>query len=267
MHDFLLDAKSGWVGYKHELTRAPLCRSVSMHMHSRYELIHFLAGDATHVVEDRCYKLRAGDLILLHPMKYHFIQIDSSADYERFIVGFDEELMGEGIGELIEGLPEVINVSDAPDVLQVFDRMRYYRTHLSDADMKRLFPSLVTELIYSVTIAARGESVRRATQINPILTDAIAYINENLLTLKSISEIAEHLFITEGYLFHLFKKELKETPRRYVTDKRLLRAQTMIQGGERPSDVCFKCGFADYATFYRNYKQLFKRSPSDDAVT
>jgi AraC-like DNA-binding protein len=123
---------------------------------------------------------------------------------------------------------------------------------------------LVTELIYSVSIVSRGETARQATVSHPILSEALAYINENLLTLKSISEIAERLFVTEGYLFRLFKTELRQTPRRYITDKRLLLARAMILGGERPTDVYAKCGFADYATFYRNYKLFFKRSPSDD---
>ena len=132
MSDFLLDSKSGWVGYKHEVTHTPPSKSVFMHAHDRYEFIYFLCGDATHVIEGRRYKLTPGDLILLHPMNYHFIQIDSSATYERFIVGFDEALMGEPLSELLEGLPEVINISREPNVEQIFDKMRFcshFHTH------------------------------------------------------------------------------------------------------------------------------------------
>ena len=263
--DFLLETKRGWVGYKHEITYAPESNTVSMHMHDRYEFIYILSGDATHVIEDRRYKLRSGDLILLHPLKYHFIQIDSPTEYERFIVGFDEELMGIPLPELLDGVPEVINISKEQELESFFQKLTFYRKNLSDADMERLFPSLVTELIYSVIIAARGNSVRHATVIHPILTEAILYIGEHLLTVKSISEIAEQLFVTESYLFRLFKKELHQTPKQYITDKRLLLAQTMIRRGERPVDVCAQCGFADYATFYRNYRSFFKKNPSDDS--
>ena len=55
----------------------------SMHTHNAYELIYFLDGDATHVIEDRKYKLKPGDLILIRPFQYHFIQIDSTSRYER----------------------------------------------------------------------------------------------------------------------------------------------------------------------------------------
>ena len=41
-------------------------------------------------------------------------------------------------------------------------------------------------------------------------------------------------------------------------------AQTMIRNGERPSDVCTKCGFSDYSVFYRGYKLFFGKTPSED---
>jgi cupin superfamily acireductone dioxygenase involved in methionine salvage len=65
--------------FKHEISENLPCNTYSMHTHNAYELIYFLDGDATHVIEDRKYKLKKGDLILIRPFLYHFIQIDTPA--------------------------------------------------------------------------------------------------------------------------------------------------------------------------------------------
>ena len=77
--------------FKHEISENLPCNAYSQHTHNACELIYFLDGDATHVIEDRKYKLKKGDLILIRPFQYHFIQIDTPARYERYDILFDME--------------------------------------------------------------------------------------------------------------------------------------------------------------------------------
>ena len=107
-----------------------------------------------------------------------------------------------------------------------------------------------------------GNAYQKATTLSPIISKALKYTNENLCTVASIEEIAEHLFVSESYLFRLFQKELHQTPKKYIMEKRLLLAQKMIRDGEKPTMVCERCGFGDYTTFYRNYITFFGYSPS-----
>ena len=74
--------------FKHEISENLPCNAYSQHTHNACELIYFLDGDATHVIEDRKYKLKKGDLILIRPFQYHFIQIDTPARYERYDILF-----------------------------------------------------------------------------------------------------------------------------------------------------------------------------------
>ena len=262
---FQFESKDARIGYKHEIMPVPPNDYFSMHAHNRFEIIYFLRGDATHVIEDRKYKLKPGDLLLIQPLKYHFIQIDSPATCERYILGIDDCLLGTSLTSLFADRPEVLDLSKEAETDRLFRKIDYYLQNLTDEDMEKVFPALLTELIYDLVITSRKtKPIQNATVLNPVLSEAIAYINDHLLTMKTISEIADHLFVSERYLFQLFKKELHQTPKRYITDKRLLLAQTMIRGGERPSDACTKCGFSDYSVFYRSYKSFFKKSPSED---
>jgi transcriptional regulator GlxA family with amidase domain len=98
--------------------------------------------------------------------------------------------------------------------------------------------------------------------MSPLITNAIHYINDNLCEIDGIQDVANHLFVSESYLFRLFKNELHRTPKKYILEKRLILAEKMLSQGEKPTKVCEKCGFSDYTTFYRNYMSFFGHAPS-----
>jgi AraC-like DNA-binding protein len=102
--------------------------------------------------------------------------------------------------------------------------------------------------------------------VSPLISKALHYINENLNRIGGTKEIADHLFISESYLFRLFRNELHQTPKKYIMDKRLLTAQKLLSAGDSPTSVCERCGFADYTTFYRNYTSFFGHAPSKEAI-
>ena len=233
----------------------------SMHTHNAYELIYFLDGDATHVIEDRKYKLKPGDLILIRPFQYHFIQIDSTSRYERYDILFDSERHGvESVALLPEGV-EIINIEGDSVAKDIFRRCDLYRSNCSDEIFLSILTHLLSELFYHLHVFPQVPVQERST-ISPIISKALQYINENLFSLRDVGEIAEHLFVSESYLFRLFKKELHQTPKQYIGEKRLLMAQKMRSSGMRPSKVYLTCGFTDYTTFYRNYKSFFGHAPN-----
>ncbi len=247
--------------YKHEISENLPCDTYSMHVHSAYELIWFLDGDATHVIEDRKYKLKKGDLILIRPLQYHFIQIDSPSRYERCDILFDpQDHHVDGVG-LIPDSMEVISLEGNSIAEDIFRKCDFYRESCSEEMFAMLLSHLLSELFCCISLLPRSVSNESAS-FTPLLSKALQYVNENLCGITDIGEIAGHLFVSESYLYRLFRKELHQTPKKYIREKRLLLAQKMLAAGEKPTAVCEKCGFSDYTTFYRNYTSFFGRPPS-----
>lgn len=250
--------------YKHSSTDEPPCDAYSMHTHNLYEVLYFINGDATHVIEDRKYKLKKGDLILIRPSKYHFIQIDSSARYERYDILFSERMV-----DRLESLPipddiEVINLSSNHIADGIFKKMDYYSENLDGKDFYEILKLLLNELFFCISIDIKNTAKADFSVLSPLLSDALGYINDNLFSLKSIGDIAAVLFVSESYLYRLFKGELKQSPKKYILNKRLLAAQNLLAVGESPSKVYEKCGFNDYTAFYRSYKSFFGYAPSEE---
>ena len=80
-------------------------------------------------------------------------------------------------------------------------------------------------------------------------------------------KLADKFFVTESYVFQLFKKELKITPKKYINDKRLLKAQSLILSGVLPTSAYLTVGFNDYAAFYRAYVKFFGCAPSKEKIS
>jgi len=248
--------------FKHEISENLPCDAYSMHTHNVYELIYFLDGDATHVIEDRKYKLHPGDLILIRPFQYHFIQIDAPARYERIDILFDAEAHRvEGIERIPHDL-EVISLAGSRVAEEIFAKCDLYRMHADRETFERILSHLLSELFYHIHLFPLP-STERTTTLSPLISKALKYTNDHLCTITGISEIAGHLFVSEGYLFRLFSRELHQTPKKYILEKRLLLAHKLIGQGERPTVVFAECGFGDYTTFYRNYTAFFGYAPSE----
>lgn len=234
----------------------------SMHTHNLFEVIYMLKGDVTHIIEDRKYKLKKHDLVLIPPSKYHFIQVDKPCEYVRYNFLFSVEEFGfDKIEEFNQGI-EVINLSSNVICKEIFGKLEFYNQNLSKKAFTEVAILLLKELFYNLSLY-KNEN-RLYSTLSPIVSLALNYINDNLFTLRSIGEVAESLFVTESYLFRLFKKELKITPKKYVTDKRMLWAQNMLKLGKTPTQVYIECGYSDYTAFYRSYVKFFGCPPSEE---
>lgn len=247
--------------YKHELTKNLAEDVYSVHTHNSYELLYFVNGDATYVIEDRRYKLKKGDLVLIRPFLHHFVQIDSRTDYERYDILFDAEKHGVESAPLLPEDVTIVNLSENPIAADFFKRCDFYRKNTDDETFFRILSHMLSELFYNLLIFPENDP-EPGDVASPLLSEALKYINENLFAMKGTKELADALFVSESYLCRLFQKELHQTPKRYIRDKRLLSAERMISLGETPTAAANKCGFADYTTFYRNFVSFFGRSPS-----
>ena len=90
--------------YKHTITENPPCDAFSMHTHNMYEVLYFLSGDATHIIEDRKYKLKKGDLTIFGPMAAHEYTEDIDPTTKRVTVEIGPAMLKEYFEPLVSRL-------------------------------------------------------------------------------------------------------------------------------------------------------------------
>ncbi len=251
--------------YNHFLFRNPHSHSEGfmMHSHNTYELIFFEKGEATYIIENKKYQLKKNDLILIRPLKHHYIEVSPNSEYARYSVAFSPALIGEQLVDKIPKEIEVINCPKESVIAHIFDRMDYYNANLEENSFLDVLGALLKEIFYVLSLS-NEDMMNIPSEISPILTQALEYINNHLFSIKDIKEISSQFFITEQYFFRLFQTQLKTTPKKYLLTKRLLSAQKEIQRGKRPIDVYLECGFETYVGFYKQYVKTFGYSPSKE---
>lgn len=232
------------------------------HTHDRYEILFFMDGDATEVIEGRRYKLKKYDLILLRPGDYHYLQIDSSVNYDRYVLYFDPMEIGIDLDSYIQKNIDIWNCRHRTIIQDLFKRFDYYYSVLDAEDFLEACKLLIKELILNLSISNELQDPDRLQNSHPIINNALEEINANLFTIKNIGDVAKKLYVTESYLYRIFKQELKTTPYKYISEKRLYIAHSLINQGQPPTHIYRECGFNDYTSFYRSYVKLFGHAPS-----
>ncbi len=233
------------------------------HTHEVPELLYIVEADGCHIIEEKEYPLKPGDLIVVPPATYHCIKLYSNAPYERYNICFDPAILNTIDVNRVYQKIKVMNCIGHHTIADIFPKTDYYSNCLSAENFVDMAQMLIKEIFYNLSIY-NGPSHEKAYVLNPILADALDYINKNLYTLTSVSEISQKLFVTEGYLYEIFKARLQISPKKYITAKRLHAARRKIAQGARPTDVYETVGFHDYTSFYRNYTRFFGHSPSQE---
>ncbi|MBR6764129.1 MAG: helix-turn-helix domain-containing protein [Clostridia bacterium] len=244
-------------------------REVSaLHKHRVYEILFLVQGRANYCVEGSLYQLTSGDLLITKPNEAH-IWINQNdvetALYEQIVVRFNKE---------------AIESEKREDILSMLDGRElgycncYPAALFPDAPWYELLTKLWKNQGQEALTALLWEMCRRY----PILTqrgqepidpvDRItAYIHENLTHSLNVEQLCKRFYISRAHLYRLFRERLGYSVWDYVVEKRLLLAKALIEGGEHPTTVSEKCGFANYSAFYKAYTTHFGTSPQTNKGT
>lgn len=255
--------RDGDLAYNHYLYEDLGMLDMGNQVHDVLELIYVKKGSFTYTVEGKSYRVKKNGLILTRPEKQHSLRFDVFRIYDRFDTLFDEKLLSSAVLERIPSGVDVMDFEGNPAVLEIFERMEFYCEKFEGEILRNLLIHLIEEVLCNVIISARRNDENTYTA-HPLVVKAVEYIEENLSRDFHLEELCEELFISESYLYQLFMKHMGLSPKKYIVTKQLLWAQRRIRGGEKPTDVFGECGFVNYSTFYRAYRNRFGCAPSEE---
>lgn len=269
---------------------------ISPHYHDFHKVLFFLNGNVSYFIEGRNYDLRPMDLVMIPAGQLHRLTIHDAQDYERLIIYLSPEFLGRvteagrSLSELFTGLSEnVYHISELSGPRQ--EELSGLSSLLIDSDRSKNFMaeelskgqsqkpdksdvkapffelyqrSLVMAFsirLMSIMDAELSHSASLSSS-NPVILEALAYINQHIKEDLSIDMIAEKVHVNRNYLMHLFKSETGYTMHKYITEKRLCLARQSLLSGVSVTEACYEAGFHDHVTFYRAFKTRFGMSPS-----
>jgi len=118
----------------------------------------------------------------------------------------------------------------------------------------------------AVILAGQGQHTPVASRdiSNPLVHDALVFIQKNYMRAVSLLDAAEYLDITEGHLASLFKKQTSKTFVQALTEHRMKVAATLLRDPRnRINEVALQSGYQDPAYFAKVFRRTFGLSPRE----
>lgn len=252
-------------------------KTFDLHYHDFHKILIFLQGNISYAVEGRQYDLQPGDIVLVQAGELHRPLVHDESVYERIILylssGFFDQYRQSSY-DLFRCFrlgtsqnSSLIRIS-APETYGL-DRI-FKELSLSARDENfaaRLYQqSKIIEFLILLNRVLLKEPVgfREAVTANPTVINVLKYINDHLgEETLSVDTIAQAAFLTRSYLMHLFKAETGYTIGKYIAEKRLFHARSLIASGLSVTDACYRSGFKNYTAFYYAYRRKYHAAPTD----
>ena len=250
------------MAFNHTISEKPDDSDFFLHSHNTCELTFIVSGEVSWVIEGKTYKMRKNDLAILRPSVVHGVHVNGAEVYERYNVNFNGKEIADNAVEEIPREIEVISLSSSTHITDLFKKLDFYSRSFNGERRRMLISNIIEELIFNLTLQAKGKTDENSTLISPVLTRALEYIDENYTECIGIEDICRALYVSKSHIHSLFTKHLRTSPKKYLNLKRLAYAQMLIRMGKKPYSIYQQCGFSDYASFYRNYKKHFGYAPS-----
>ena len=104
-------------------------------------------------------------------------------------------------------------------------------------------------------------SVSMSAEKPELLDRAMAWLEVNQNRKITLEDMARQLYVSKSTLSQLFHHRLGVSVHRYLIQRRLISAKSLILEGIPLEDVGTEVGFSDYSTFYRAFRQEYGISP------
>lgn len=254
----------------HSLTPKPSATDFPMHAHEWLEVLYFVSGKGTYLVEGHQYPLSPGDVFILRPTEMHKLDIDPSQPYERIVIHFSPALLKslDPDGKLLRpfydhplGQQNRYSIEADPNRLLQTAFSNFTFKDISDVRM-----NLIGRLILMLTVMdSMHDRTETHAPVEGLAGQILAYVNEHLFEGISMQSIADAFYRSPSQIGRIFQQATGNSLWKYVTIKRLMSARELIQRGEPAAVAATACGFSEYSSFYRAYKSHFGHSPREDA--
>jgi len=232
--------------------------------HTFHEIIYFMGGKAKFISENVQIDLKPNTLIVIPCETYHQMLITGSQNhYHRCVFHFLE----------IPDLKDLIDQSASHTLLIEMDQELKFLFQrmitLTEQEHSDTTNSVIMHAVLSLLlneIATKDYTNIETTIPNTISEKCTAYIAEHITEPISVEAIAKELNVSVSHLAHSFKKQMNISIHQYILKKKLVIAHHKIMDGEPATQAAIECGFNDYSGFYKQFKKMFNKAPSDRGV-
>ena len=259
---------------EHKLNRITMSSlTVTPHNHDGYEIIIFLGGNASVIVESLVKEMERGDIVFVSPYSFHGMNLTGVTDYERITINIklkylqeicdDETDLSVCFRQMLSGRFNLIHL-DEPTLQQFVTLADRLEKCIASKQFgwRLLSRALLTEFMITAAQYMDLSSSPHYESLMPnIVYNVIEYIEQNITGDLTVNSIAKHFHHNSDYLSKVFKNATGNSLKYFINAKRITLAQQYLQQGYSPYDVCFMVGYNNYSSFSRCFSNYIGCPP------
>lgn len=199
--------------------------------------------------------VKKGQGFLITPYSFEYYYPDKSDPWEFTWVLTDDVHMAEIFQTYpIDPETKIFSFSDL-QAAESFARKVIYHN-------QTLFPaSVLLEWFLNLYNSHQASGMRKG--VKDYLTVATEFIETNIHQKISVETIIKLLGISQAYLFKLFQKQYKLSPKQYISSRKLFHAKKLLKETELlVTEIAQSVGFDDVLSFSRFFSKNEGKSPT-----
>lgn len=238
----------------------PYSSNVKHSNHEEYEIYWFVEGDLFFSYDGRRLDISPGDMIVISGRQTHRVIVNDLCTYHRKRILCKEEIFCNIAqnGFLLKKelqKKKIIHLKSHDVKQEQFDLLFGEIEHrIVNNTPYNQFCTFVT--LFSFLIKANEYCQKEEHRI-PACTgrayEIIKYIDEHIDNNLSYEVLSKEFFFSPKSLCNFFKKETGFSLGKYIAERRIVKAKTMLLAGASAHEAAIAAGFSDYSVFYRNF--------------
>ena len=232
------------------------------HYHEYYEIYYLEAGERFHMVEDKLYKMEAGEFIIFPPYVMHHSYGAENMPFKRVLLYFSQEeiLWPSILSELREeGGIYKVGIRERQEVHRAMELI--LKEQKNPGAYHEEYARGVLNML--LLLIAREERPEKAPERKSRIGEVIRYIHSHYQEEISLEMLAQMFYVSQYYLCREFKKNTNSTIIRYINVTRIMNAQRkFMETSKNITDISKETGFSNLTHFNRVFKSVTGMSPS-----
>ena len=224
------------------------------HLHRCFELIFVVSGEMEVMISQRCFHLKAGQILLILPYEIHSIITKSHSQAKICIFSPDYVPTFQRMIENSALENPIFNLSlDAKAIIS----RSLFKEKSNLLEQKASLYLLLSELMEQTSLI-------QAKKEPDLLHSLLSYIQEHFTEPISLNRMAKILGYSYNYLSKYFNAHVSMSFADFINEARINYACYLLRTTEKNiTEICYLCGYQNIRSFNRNFLKIKLCTPKE----
>lgn len=239
------------------------------HFHQDFELLYVLEGTLDVKMGDQTVHMESDDIFVVNANKKHTLNGSANLLYMQIMISYPL------VSEVFKSIDIIFWCDSTRDKSERYDELRnvlrhllshYLETHGDTANFGHIglcYRVLDLLSMYFLVQTADREEMDDKDKFEDRIAQINNYIRANYNQPISLKDLADKLYLSNGYLSRFFKRNYGMSFAEYLTNIRLFHAVDELLYSNAPiTRIAYDNGFTSVAVFNKVFKKAYGETPS-----